>query len=155
MRGVMEKCTFCVQRIEQAKIAVKVQARDSGNVRVPGNMVKTACQEACPAGAISFGNVLDPEASVNALQNDPRNYTVLGFLDNKPRVTYLARIRNPNPAMPDYYASPRSLQDYERIRGENPFEEHGHGGGHGHGDDHGKAGGSGHAAMTGGKGGQI
>jgi Fe-S-cluster-containing dehydrogenase component len=137
MRGIMEKCTFCVQRIEQAKIAVKVKAKDSGNVRVPGDMVKTACQQACPSEAIVFGNTLDPEASVNKLKADPRNYTVLGFLDNKPRVTYLARIRNPNPAMPDGTAPPASLQDYERIRGENPFQGHGHGAepgaGHGHG----------------------
>ena len=132
MRGVMEKCTFCVQRIEQAKIAVKNIAKDSGNVRVPGDMVKTACQEACPADAIVFGNTLDPEARVNQFRNDPRNYTVLGFLDNKPRVTYLARIRNPNPAMPNTYTEPDSIRDYERIRHENPFEEHGHGGSGGH-----------------------
>ena len=132
MRGVMEKCTFCVQRIEQAKIAVKNQAKDSGNVRVPGDMVRTACQEACPADAIVFGNTLDPEARVNGTIKDPRNYTVLGFLDNRPRVTYLARLRNPNPAMPDTYTEPDSLRDYERIRGQNPFEPHGHAG-HGQG----------------------
>ena len=149
MRGVMEKCTFCVQRIEQAKIAVKVAARDSGKVQVPGDMVKTACQEVCPADAIVFGNLLDPEARVNKLKAEPRNYTVLGFLDNKPRVTYLARIRNPNPAMPDYYASPNSLQDYMRIRHENPFEGHGHGG------DHGTKEGSGHAAVMVDQGGQV
>jgi hypothetical protein len=74
---------------------------------------------------------------------------VLGFLDNKPRVTYLARIRNPNPAMPDYYASPNSLQDYMRIRHENPFEGHGHGG------DHGAKEGSGHAAVMVDQGGQV
>ena len=129
MRGVMEKCTFCVQRIEQAKIAVKNIAKGSGNVRVPGDMVKTACQQACPADAIVFGNTLDPEARVNQFRNDPRNYTVLGFLDNKPRVTYLARIRNPNPAMPDtqIIKEPDSIRDYERIRHENPFKGHGHG----------------------------
>jgi MoCo/4Fe-4S cofactor protein with predicted Tat translocation signal len=127
MRGVMEKCSFCVQRIEQAKIAVKNIAKDSGNVRVPGDMVKTACQQACPADAIAFGNIQDPEATVNKSRNDPRNYTVLGFLDNKPRVTYLARIRNPNPAMPDTYAQPDSIRDYEKIRHENPFKGHGHG----------------------------
>ncbi len=151
MRGVMEKCTFCVQRIEQAKIAIKVQARDSGNVQVPGDFVKTACQEACSTDAIVFGNLLDPEARVNKLKNDPRNYTVLGFLDNRPRVTYLARIRNPNPAMPDYYESPNSLQDYMRIRQENPLESHGHGGsGHGA-----AAGGNDPAALVAGKGGPI
>jgi molybdopterin-containing oxidoreductase family iron-sulfur binding subunit len=134
MRGVMEKCTFCVQRIEQAKIAQKNLAKGSGDVRVPDGTFKTACQQACPAEAITFGNTLDPESAVSKLKRDPRDYTVLGFLDNKPRVTYLARIRNPNPAMPDAKGVPDSLRDYERFRHENPFEEHGKG--HGHDDKH-------------------
>jgi molybdopterin-containing oxidoreductase family iron-sulfur binding subunit len=125
MRGVMEKCTFCVQRIEQAKIAQKNKAKGSGDVRVPDGTIKTACQQACPAEAISFGNLLDPESAVSKLKQDPRDYTVLGFLDNKPRVTYLARIRNPNPLMPDAKGAPDTLRDYERFRHENPFEEHG------------------------------
>ena len=127
MRGVMEKCTFCVQRIEQAKIAQKNKAKGSGDVRVPDGTIKTACQQACPAEAISFGNLLDPESAVSKLKQDPRDYTVLGFLDNKPRVTYLARIRNPNPLMPDAKGAPDTLRDYERFRHENPFEEYGKG----------------------------
>ena len=128
MRGVMEKCTFCVQRIEQAKIAQKGIARDSANVRVPEGGIKTACQQACPAEAITFGNLLDPESAVSKKKLDPRNYTVLGFLDIKPRVTYLARIRNPNPAMPDAKSTPDSIRDYEKFRHENPFnDESGHG----------------------------
>ncbi len=128
MRGVMEKCTFCVQRLEQAKIAQKGIARDSANVRVPDGGVKTACQQACPAEAIVFGNLLDPESAVSKLKKDPRNYTVLGFLDIRPRVTYLARIRNPNPAMPDAKEKPDSLRDYKRFRDEDPFtDESGHG----------------------------
>jgi len=134
MRGVMEKCTFCVQRIEQAKIARKNLAKGSGDVRVPDGTFQTACQQACPAEAITFGNLLDPESAVSKLKKDPRDYTVLGFLDNKPRVTYLARVRNPNPAMPDAKAEPDSLRDYERFRHENPFEEHGSG--HDHDHDH-------------------
>jgi MoCo/4Fe-4S cofactor protein with predicted Tat translocation signal len=134
MRGVMEKCTFCVQRIEQAKIAQKNKAKGSSDVRVPDGTFKSACQQACPAEAITFGNLLDPESAVSKLKKDPRDYTVLGFLDNKPRVTYLARIRNPNPAMPDAKLVPDSLRDYERFRHENPFEEHGSG--HGHDDKH-------------------
>ena len=134
MRGVMEKCTFCVQRIEQAKIAQKNKAKGSGDVRVPDGTIKTACQQACPAEAITFGNLLDPESAVSKLKQDVRDYTVLGFLDNKPRVTYLARVRNPNPKMPESPKTPDSQRDYERFRHENPFEEHG--AGHGHDEKH-------------------
>jgi MoCo/4Fe-4S cofactor protein with predicted Tat translocation signal len=135
MRGVMEKCTFCVQRIEQAKIAQKVKAGNSGAVQVPEGAFKTACQQACPAEAIAFGNMLDADSAVSRLKRDPRNYAVLGFLDIRPRVTYLARIRNPNPAVAalEKRDQPDSLRDYERHRHESPFQEPGHGKGH---DDH-------------------
>jgi molybdopterin-containing oxidoreductase family iron-sulfur binding subunit len=127
MRGVMEKCTFCVQRIEQAKIAQKNKARDSAEVAVPDGTFKTACQQACPAEAIQFGNTLDANSVVSKLKKDPRNYSVLGFLDIKPRVTYLARVRNPNPeiAKLEGRETPDSMRDYEKFRHENPFHEHG------------------------------
>lgn len=127
MRGVMEKCTFCVQRIEQAKIAAKNQARGSGDVRVRDGAVQTACQQACPAEAITFGNMLDPDSAVSKVKRDPRNYTVLGFLDIRPRVTYLARIRNPHPELAglEKRAEPDSLRDYDRFRHESPFREPG------------------------------
>jgi molybdopterin-containing oxidoreductase family iron-sulfur binding subunit len=115
MRGVMEKCTFCTQRIEEAKISQKVKAGASGDVRLTeaaGNIPKTACQQACPAGAIVFGDISDPESSVSKLKLSPLNYSVLGDLLTKPRTTYLARVRNPNPKMPDYHV-PYSTEEYE------------------------------------------
>ena len=128
MRGVMEKCTLCVQRIEQGKIAQKIKAGQSGDVRVPDGNIKTACQQACPAEAIVFGNQLDPNSRVSVLQKSDRNYEVLGFLETKPRVTYLARIRNPNPQMPDYKDIPSSVQEYigpkEHPKNGSPFETH-------------------------------
>jgi molybdopterin-containing oxidoreductase family iron-sulfur binding subunit len=115
MRGVMEKCTYCTQRIEHAKIGQKAKAGASDNVRLSeaaGTVPKTACQQACPAGAIVFGDVSDADSSVSKLKLLPQNYSVLGDLLTKPRTTYLARIRNPNPAMPDYH-EPFSTEEYE------------------------------------------
>jgi molybdopterin-containing oxidoreductase family iron-sulfur binding subunit len=124
MRGVMEKCTYCTQRIEQAKIAQKVKAGASDDVRLTeagGNIPKTACQQACPAQAIVFGDISDPDSTVSKLKTLQRNYSVLGNLLTKPRTTYLARIRNPNPLMPDYRQWPYSFEEFEKHNG-NLFE---------------------------------
>jgi molybdopterin-containing oxidoreductase family iron-sulfur binding subunit len=100
MRGVMEKCTFCVQRIEDAKITARVRARDSADLKIPNGTLKTACQQACPAEAIVFGDLLDESSEVTQQRALPQNYSLLEYLNVRPRLTYLGRIRNPNPAMP-------------------------------------------------------
>jgi molybdopterin-containing oxidoreductase family iron-sulfur binding subunit len=131
MRGVMEKCTFCVQRIEQAKIGQKVRAGASGDVQLKekdGTVPKMACQQACPAEAIVFGNLLDPNSRVSQLKRNERDYDVLGFLDTRPRLTYLARIRNPNPKMPDHHEIPLVMEEYEHKQHDDPYEPRKHGG---------------------------
>jgi molybdopterin-containing oxidoreductase family iron-sulfur binding subunit len=99
-RGVMEKCTFCIQRIETAKIAQRVKAGVQGNLTLPTDSVQSACQQACPAEAIVFGDLKDPNSRVAHLRALPQNYHLLEYLNLQTRTAYLARIRNPNPKMP-------------------------------------------------------
>jgi molybdopterin-containing oxidoreductase family iron-sulfur binding subunit len=94
MRGVMEKCTYCVQRITRARIGA-----DRENRKLDDGEVVTACQGACPAGAIHFGDLSDPKSAVNAAKASPLHYTLLGELNTLPRTTYLARLANPNPEL--------------------------------------------------------
>jgi MoCo/4Fe-4S cofactor protein with predicted Tat translocation signal len=101
-RGVMEKCTYCVQRINVGRIAAK---RDNRNI-ADGEVV-TACQQACPTDAIIFGNLNDAKAKVNQLKASPLNYGVLAELNTQPRTTYLPRIVNPHPTLPEPTAVPR------------------------------------------------
>ncbi len=102
MRGVMEKCTYCVQRIEEAKIAThaRVGASD-GDLRIPRDSFTSACAQACPHEAITFGDIKDPESKISKMKAADRNYRLLDYLNIKARTSYLARLRNPNPKMPD------------------------------------------------------
>jgi MoCo/4Fe-4S cofactor protein with predicted Tat translocation signal len=101
MRGVMEKCTFCVQRIEEAKIAALARAGASAKTLIPRDSFTTACAQACPTEAIVFGDIKDPKSGVSKMKQQDRNYRLLDYLNVVARTSYLARIRNPNPKMPD------------------------------------------------------
>ena len=90
-RGVMEKCTYCVQRINQARVSAKLDDR-----QIRDGEVLTACQSACPTDAIVFGNINDPNSKVAQLKKSTLNYALLEELNTKPRTTYLAVVRNPN-----------------------------------------------------------
>jgi len=93
-RGVMEKCTYCTQRINRARVASEREGR-----KIRDGEVRTACQQACPSDAISFGDQNDAGSRVAAAKLDPRNYSLLSELGTRPRTTYLAMVKNPNPEL--------------------------------------------------------
>ena len=129
-RGVMEKCTYCVQRVEAAKITVR---KEGGRPIVDGDVI-TACQAACPTNAVEFGNIADPESKVAQAREDVRKYALLEQLNLKNRTTFLARVRN----------TPKSLMTTRQLKDLASLEmrvHHHEGGGHesdgDHGDGHG------------------
>jgi molybdopterin-containing oxidoreductase family iron-sulfur binding subunit len=93
-RGVMEKCTYCVQRIERRRIDARIEGRAIAEVELA-----TACQQSCPADAIVFGNLNDPSTRVTKAHQDERSYSLLNELGTRPRTLYLSRVRNPNPEL--------------------------------------------------------
>ncbi len=94
-RGVMEKCTYCIQRIS----AVRIASKKEGNRPIRDGEVVTACQQVCPTQAIAFGDTKNPESQVAKIKTEPLNYTLLDELNTIPRTSYLARLRNPNPEL--------------------------------------------------------
>ena len=150
-RGVMEKCTYCVQRVEQAKI----EARREGDGEIADGAVVTACQAACPTNAIEFGNVGDADSKVAKKHADIRSYGMLAQLNVKPRTRYLARIRNTHPMLmtrvqltdltelePPHHHAGHEAAHGEESHGEGGRGSHGEDGhgGEGHGGEHGEPG---------------
>lgn len=120
-RGVMEKCTYCLQRVNEARIEMKLQ----NLTKIPDGFVQAACQQACPSEAISFGDINDTASGVSRARSSGRAYMLLGYLNTRPRTLYMAGVRNPNPALCD---------DARKADWDHPFH---HGGGHGDHGDHG------------------
>jgi len=153
-RGVMEKCTYCIQRINQARHEVKLQGLDG----VPDGFFQTACQQACPTSAITFGDILDVDeeyesshgerghaSEVRRLRDNPRSYMLLGYLSTRPRTSHLLRIRNPNRGLlrAQWQAKLDAglISEYEfDARMSDPVHAHGGGDGHGGEGGHGESG---------------
>jgi Fe-S-cluster-containing dehydrogenase component len=150
MRGVIEKCTFCVQRLEEAKIdhKAKPENRTTGNLMIPTDSVQTACQQVCPTDSIIFGNLKDEKSRVVEARQRRNGYKLLDYLNTQPRVTYLAKLRNPNPAMPGAAEVAMSLIASKAHHSDEGHDDHDkdnhHHNGHSHDHPHDHAQGGGH-----------
>jgi molybdopterin-containing oxidoreductase family iron-sulfur binding subunit len=136
-RGVMEKCSFCMQRIQEAKIRAKNAWAKAGGIEsgqstwsVTDGAVVTACQQACPTQAIVFGDLNDPKSKVAQLVKSKLSYDLLEELNTKPRVKYLARVKNPGVG---------NTHDCGHDHSHDHSHDHGHDHGHDHSHDHGHA----------------
>ena len=139
-RGVMEKCTYCIQRINEARVEIKLKNLNF----IPDGFFQTACQQACPTNAIEFGDVNDTSTKypmagggtrtgsrVSILRNNQRSYMLLGYLNTRPRTTHLAAIRNPNPVLADGERKARWDHPFHHGGAEHGAGGEGHEGGHG------------------------
>ncbi|MFT3686524.1 MAG: 4Fe-4S dicluster domain-containing protein [Phycisphaerales bacterium] len=155
-RGVMEKCTYCLQRTNEAKIEMKLRATKEGRVYdlaaegIPDGFVQAACQQACPTNAIHFGDILDPKSKVKQMRDHTRSYMLLGYLDTRPRTTHMIHVGNPNEGYLKALAAAGDKDAAERLhRLANPLaeiHEPGHGG-HGEGEKGGSKGHGEHSAF--------
>lgn len=117
-RGVMEKCSFCVQRIREANQRTTIEGRP-----IADGEVQTACQTACAPGAITFGDIADPSTAVSRARTNPRRYELLPELGTRPRLSYLSRVRNPNPALEP--PRPTAARHGAAVEGANPGHQGG------------------------------
>ncbi|MFG0293206.1 MAG: TAT-variant-translocated molybdopterin oxidoreductase [Phycisphaerales bacterium JB050] len=147
-RGLMEKCTYCIQRVNAARVETKLQDLEI----IPDGFFKVACEQACPTGAIVFGDIYDYSqyrdddgtqregSRVSLARNSQRSYALLAYLNTRPRTTYKIRIQNPNPDWLEAEKKAGNTDAKDRLaRWENPFHHDDHSGDHhsdGHSDDH-------------------
>ncbi len=145
-RGVMEKCSYCIQRVNAARQEVKVKGiwnagQDNSKfgdyeAPIPDGFFQVACQQACPTDSIVFGDILDPESRVTETRSSERSYMLLGYLNTRPRTSHMLRVRNPNPLLGGLDDDHDPL-DHGSGHGGEHHDEHGDDHGDDHGGDHG------------------